>query len=1146
MSLNLNRSFLGGRTDGQHYYHPLVFSDHVSFTELPHGPKTPSLTMHVRPKSNVQAMAAVSSFHPGQHSNMIGHLSGSNNSALNATRTSSFAAALRKLAKQAVDPVLEKDLVSNTPASSPAVVSTSGTPKHMFTAPYLSSNGPTTSTAPSPAITISHTPSQLALSLETRNRADVSRLGYLVVDSKVAQSEKRYDSYLRSKDHQVVSHLRSESVGNPPDAGRPSISGFQPYRSVSDVSHSHPSLYDHHHLPLLPAPYPYHTPFLPPSHFPHVAYGLKDSSYLDHCGIVRSPMWSFLPAPGMVSRTNMPFVPDRPYPSEILGHSLGLVSPGVSVLNHESFRVLQEERLQERERELVQEKKWDQERDQIRDQDIIQSQEVTESTEERSSTSRSPLISSKNEPVGTYRSFTQGTPRDLVIKWPPQETVTSSTPLNLTTYSTGLKEHKEMATYPERDMPEGLGYKHPLLLNQDIERNLPLPCSQATKEIDKYFRKKAEKSIAKSLIEVQDSRSSGSTRLQKKLQNTITDTRSSNNTIYDYCTKNIAGRNGTKKGTCINGDLKDPHDTMRDLLPGKPKHILWNKVDINYTLSEDDKRCIDLKTCSEPNKTPSGLKLLNTCNYNYHFTPTHPSRVTVNSEKKEVCGVIIENGNSPRQSMSAHDRNDTRDTVCNLPPRVVSKLDMEETKLKKVRLDGTYQSDINDSDVEEGYLFLIKSGPPLKLDLNPKKLQFLKVLGLTTHQKRRERDLEKLLKRSKIFHQKIVTPLLLESQVPTSGLNEVGTSVKPDDLRKEETYPQKAEFLTFFRLLPTTSQKVDEVEKTWRMVKSEREKRKRKYWERGEKKRCVSTVSSQKEEGRVGSIKLGYRDKNETTNLTFELEGPFPSIKKPGNVHLPVNTLSQNRSSAGTLDNSSEEEATLKVCRTRLCPLSHKDRPAESPSTSGLNTSVSLTHNPEDSKLVEMDFVTHNPEDSKLVEMDFVTHNPEDSKLVEMDFVTHNLRGCNHVEMNFVQQFHKSVLHATKLQLDQKQLHYTEESKRLKKNPVVTLSTATDNVENSGRLERTEMRRKKNDSWPGVEAILEAYEHHLAEQKSEKEFLTERCQELSLRNQEFNSQVERMHQQLKELLSLKHHLQEDRQHYQNTVDKLKKCLHQLR
>ncbi|XP_076305580.1 uncharacterized protein LOC143222662 isoform X2 [Tachypleus tridentatus] len=78
----------------------------INSKELPHGSKTPSLTMHASPKPGVHTMTAIYPLHPGQNiKSMIGHYSRSSNSALNATRTSRFAAALRKLAKQAVDPV---------------------------------------------------------------------------------------------------------------------------------------------------------------------------------------------------------------------------------------------------------------------------------------------------------------------------------------------------------------------------------------------------------------------------------------------------------------------------------------------------------------------------------------------------------------------------------------------------------------------------------------------------------------------------------------------------------------------------------------------------------------------------------------------------------------------------------------------------------------------------------------------------------------------------------------------------------------------------------------------------------------------------------------------------------------------------------
>ncbi|XP_076324920.1 uncharacterized protein LOC143232851 [Tachypleus tridentatus] len=123
---------------------------------------------------------------------------------------------------------------------------------------------------------------------------------------------------------------------------------------------------------------------------------------------------------------------------------------------------------------------------------------------------------------------------------------------------------------------------------------------------------------------------------------------------------------------------------------------------------------------------------------------------------------------------------------------------------------------------------------------------------------------------------------------------------------------------------------------------------------------------------RIGSINLGDRERNEETTLTFEPEGPLPSIQKPSYVQLHENTPFQKISSTGTLNNSSEEEPTHKAQRTRLCPRSCEDWLSEPPSMLKLNTSQLLTHNRESS---------------------------------------------NHADMDFVQQFHKSVLHATKLQL---------------------------------------------------------------------------------------------------------------------------------
>ncbi|XP_076339729.1 uncharacterized protein LOC143240712 isoform X2 [Tachypleus tridentatus] len=1081
--------------------------------ELPHGSKTPSLTMHAPPKPGVHTMAAVSPLHPGQHiNNMIGHYSGSSNSALNATRTSSFAAALRKLAKQAVDPVAEKDLTSITPASSPVIVSASGTPKHMFSTSYLSSNDPSVSSASPPVITISHTPNQLSHPLETRKRTDLTNMAHFIGNNNSVHSEKRPDSYLGTKDSRAISHLRSESVASVsshPDDDRPSIRGFQPYKSSSDGSHSHSSrisLYNRH-PPALSVSYPYHSAFLPPAYFSHPAYGLKDSPYLDRYGLMRTSMMQLPQGPGLIPRTNVPFVTSRSYPPDLVGHSVGFVSSGINAVSQE--RVLQEEQhLQEREQEFIQERERDQERvrdwSKTRDQDV--QGQCAENLEERNHTSRSPLIMSalrNEESKGKYGSITQGTPRDIVIKRPFQVTVPSSTPLNLTTYLPGSRE---TLTHHEQDLqtlPEGLAYKHPLFLYQDIHRNSPLHSIQIPREADRTLKKEPEVFKHDSMVGTQDLQSSGIMLLQKTLQdNKGVSPINKANDFEDSTVQNkfssTTNQNGINKRAIIGLKESVKHRT-RYLSTALNNNI---KMGENSNFSGNDKRNI----FSDESHKSGGLKQLNTSNYNHYLPPIPLSSVSQSSKSERMCGVIIDNSSSSSHGSLEHAGTETTDIVCSTLSKVVSKLDIEEERLKKARLSENYCSDDCDSDAEEEnqsrlrYDLVIKSGPPLKLDLDPRKLEFLETLGLCTHQKRKEKELDRFLKCKNLIHQHIIIPTLKEHQRCTSPLDEVRSSFNPKNLCREDDYPQKVEFLTVLDLMPTSLQKIQEIENTWKAIKSERTKRKRKYSEREDKKKYIAIVSVQ-ESVRTVSNRL-EEDRKQPIKLILE-DPPLLSKQQNEDVHIPSTVLNSPDMK------ETEKEVIPKAQQTKLFSVNHKDQPSNVPleasNKSVLNTPVSVIPWYEGRRL----------------------------------------------ERDFVQEFHESVFQTTELQLAEQKPsqatdQYSQHNTSLNENSLVTFANKNLVNRESKVLERSKVRKNESYSWPGIEAVLEAYEHHLAEQKSEKEFLLQRCQQLGLKNQELNNQVDRFHQQVNELFQLKHLLDEDRQRYQKAIDELKMCLYQLR
>ncbi|CAN7982348.1 unnamed protein product [Ixodes hexagonus] len=199
--------------------------------------------------------------------------------ALNATRTSSFAAALRKLAKQAVDPGLDKEGIPSLGQGLPSSKRGSSTFGHDL------------HSLPSPPLAAS------SLVPEARKALDLGSL---------ASQQHRLEA-AKMDSPAAMDFLATKRLAGPPvsDSRQDCPRGFQPYRGCSmnagnpPEEHRHPgSLAPLHPMtPFEAGAYGYHPPpFLPP-HLSHPAYRLEDP--MCQYGLLR-------PAPPMVSAPAMP------------------------------------------------------------------------------------------------------------------------------------------------------------------------------------------------------------------------------------------------------------------------------------------------------------------------------------------------------------------------------------------------------------------------------------------------------------------------------------------------------------------------------------------------------------------------------------------------------------------------------------------------------------------------------------------------------------------------------------------------------------------------------------------------------------------------------------------------------------------------
>ncbi|KAJ8302757.1 hypothetical protein KUTeg_019153 [Tegillarca granosa] len=337
---------------------------------LPPGSKPPPLTMISPAASKLSRnTATVPPLNQVSPSNGVNSVAAS--SALNASRTSSFAAALRKLA-QAKDPA-EESSVKQTGSSSTSPRAT--TPKRGPPPPLVYTTQSSTSSLTSPpVVTIAPTQSHSSMvSGDMRQGIDrahsVQSSVSSAYDQPLALKQERIErpqsthSNCRDDDRLSVKDLQSSRSSRlTPHSGQRSSSptsglrdeavvrGFQPYRPGDDVRHSLPPTYG-----LDPTAYPYPA-FLPPHPFPHPAFRFDDPLLLERYRMMQ-PHYLPLAHPGLLPPTGIhPFLAGGRYPAELLHQQLPFVSQA-STLPDQIAAVLterqrfEEERLREFERE---------------------------------------------------------------------------------------------------------------------------------------------------------------------------------------------------------------------------------------------------------------------------------------------------------------------------------------------------------------------------------------------------------------------------------------------------------------------------------------------------------------------------------------------------------------------------------------------------------------------------------------------------------------------------------------------------------------------------------------------------------------------------------------------------------------------------
>ncbi|XP_060080641.1 genetic suppressor element 1-like isoform X2 [Ylistrum balloti] len=1092
---------------------------------LGQGSKPPPLTMispaGAKLSRNTATVPPLNQVSPSNGVTSIGA-----NAALNATRTSSFAAALRKLAHQAKDP--EEGISSKHPTT-PGSSSTSPravTPKR-GPPPLVYSSHSSSLTSP-PVVTIAPTQSHPTLvSSEAKQSLErahsVQSTASSVYDPlSIKQDRDRPQSTHSNRDDDRGS-IKDGAQSRRPHSGHSSTSpaasredlgsrGFQPYRPGEDLRHQLPPTM----FGLDPTSYPYPTAFMP-SHFPHPAFRFDDPVLLERYRMMQPPYLQF-PHPGMIPPPGVhPFLAaGSRYPSELLHQQFAFGSQSSRLGEHISPALserqrLEEERIREMEREKERERDREREREKEREAVLQRERERAREREKEYDKEKARDLYYTHQHQAELRLDPRGQDRDTRGRGEGPLGLANQSRMAKAEDSSGSKYSSMMhgsqrdmygdrteKVHPYNDHPprmEAERDKYGRETSYDDRRKSdihPHSSEQSLlKNIDKHEFEKRAYSLAfadKQNMADKERHSSSShppSSQYSSLHHADLAHKASKDFFRPFDTANILtnGFNGShdyEKYSAHNSKSsertsKSPASMSRSSLEASQERRAILEESVLHIKNPRDSHLAQRRMSEEtmwPGRKSGeeSLLLRSTEELQRRFsgvdrrnrrTPEEVSSNTSHNEYKNFLNnniiMNMEKNNQDSKSLQKETMSESSNSNFEhknstaLPSTfhypymkhihsVVSRLDMEERKLREQRLRSDYNSD--DSDVESEdeeikrqRLLFIRSGPPIPLDTSKPKIKFLNQLGLTSHRVKRDLEHQKQRKRRRSLRERSISPVLLadgestEDSAPSLSLSQ---DLNSDALCQEQDYPEKCSFLSSMKLSTISP----------------------------DKKKGVKRKSSESSaEGSIGS-----------KMLLLDKDG---GKTKPNSSLMPSNSFNSTDKTAILFPNKNKKKML-----SREFAQEFHESVLQTTRQKELNNRIGMAPNrPTDMKMF-----------SGKGELPSVSRLASNSGSSKAGSSAGGSAGCR-----------------------------------------------TDHDTNGG-VQR----------WPGIDSLLEAYQHHSEEQKLERGILMERCHHLQTDNQDLNRTAESLSKRMAELIEQKRQASNARNKLQESIDSLKKCTRDIR
>ncbi|XP_066289963.1 genetic suppressor element 1-like isoform X2 [Branchiostoma lanceolatum] len=455
---------------------------------------------------------------------------------------------------------------------------------------------------------------------------------------------------------------------------------------------------------------------------------------------------------------------------------------------------------------------------------------------------------------------------------------------------------------------------------------------------------------------------------------------------------------------------------------------------------------------------------------------------------------------------------------------VVSKLDMEESKIREARMRGTYRSDCDsdsDCDVEaqRAKLQKIASGPALQLDESPKKLYFLETFGLTTQKRKCAVHEEKKRKRRRMLMERSPSPSRSDHELENEPCSPLTTSYTAEDMVQEEDLEDKKSFLAemglgFMRTEHRKGEEPHEKQRDQQIVDA---------FKSGKLRSLLAAPSTNNHkvpslESKRPASNTGATSKDSTNAKPTDAETPSTQRLPPSPVQQPP-----------THNNHSQPPSPFPNHRQPLQPIHPQVKVSTSPVPPTTQQAPPPAHDRQPS--------AYRPQE---VQNNVKKRSQEAQSGRKQE---------NH--QSFAQRFHQSVLQSTQEAMAHKQVHSTPVSQQPEKTvgappeswhrqahatptnvPPSLLQQPTERDDGSGN-------GSGRMNWPGVAVIMDAYQRYSQEQELEREVLQGQFTHLQTTHGSLNSTAETLSLRMSDLIRTKQQLDEERDHIQGAIDNLK-------